>query len=45
MTPLVQAIAGAFHAAVAGAQAVAPPQGESTGLPLERLRSLGGEEF
>ncbi|GMJ14508.1 hypothetical protein HRI_005120000 [Hibiscus trionum] len=45
MTPLVQAIAGAFQAAVAGAQAAAQPRCDDASLPLERLRSLGAEEF
>ncbi|GMI94589.1 hypothetical protein HRI_003128200 [Hibiscus trionum] len=45
LAPLVQAIAGAFQAAVAGGQAAAHHQGEGTGLPLERLRGLGAEEF
>ncbi|GMI63449.1 hypothetical protein HRI_000014200 [Hibiscus trionum] len=45
MTPLVQAIAGAFQAAVAGAQTAAQPRGDDNNLPLERLRSLGDEEF
>ncbi|GMJ03900.1 hypothetical protein HRI_004059200 [Hibiscus trionum] len=45
LVALIQAIAEAFQAVVVGGQAVEQPQGEGTGLRLERLRSLGGEEF
>ncbi|KAK9036795.1 hypothetical protein V6N11_021722 [Hibiscus sabdariffa] len=45
MTPLIQAIAGAFQTAMAGVQGAAQPQGGGNGLPLERLRHLGGVEF
>ncbi|KAK8990844.1 hypothetical protein V6N11_028802 [Hibiscus sabdariffa] len=45
MSPLIQAIAGAFQTAMAGVQGVAQPQGGGNGLPLERLRHLGGDEF
>ncbi|KAK8681782.1 hypothetical protein V6N13_054184 [Hibiscus sabdariffa] len=45
MSPLIQAIAGAFQTAMAGVQGVAQPQGGGNGLPLERLRHLGGVEF
>ncbi|KAK8628246.1 hypothetical protein V6N13_063956 [Hibiscus sabdariffa] len=45
MSPLIQAIAGAFQTAMAGVQGVAQPQGGGNGLPLERLRHLGGAEF
>ncbi|KAK8636413.1 hypothetical protein V6N13_124159 [Hibiscus sabdariffa] len=45
MTPLIQAIAGAFQTAIASMHVAAPPQGAGTGLPLERLCSLGGVEF
>ncbi|KAK8676514.1 hypothetical protein V6N13_142088 [Hibiscus sabdariffa] len=45
MTPLIQAIAGTFQIAMAGVQGAAQPQGGGNGLPLERLRHLGGVEF
>ncbi|GMJ08882.1 hypothetical protein HRI_004557400 [Hibiscus trionum] len=45
MTMLVQAIAGAFRAAVAGAQGAGHQGDAGVRLPLERLRSLGGTEF
>ncbi|KAK8625986.1 hypothetical protein V6N13_133641 [Hibiscus sabdariffa] len=45
MSPLIQAIAGAFQTAMAGVQGAAQPQGGGNGLPLERLRHLGGVEF
>ncbi|GMI67523.1 hypothetical protein HRI_000421600 [Hibiscus trionum] len=45
MTVLIQAIAGAFRAAVAGAQGAGHQGDAGVRLPLERLRSLGGIEF
>ncbi|GMJ10796.1 hypothetical protein HRI_004748800 [Hibiscus trionum] len=45
MTMLIQAIAGAFHEAVAGAHGAAHQDDANVRLPLERLRSLGGAEF
>ncbi|KAK8576585.1 hypothetical protein V6N13_032505 [Hibiscus sabdariffa] len=45
MSPLIQAIAGAFQTVMAGVQGAAQPQGGGNGLPLERLRHLGGAEF
>ncbi|GMJ08284.1 hypothetical protein HRI_004497600 [Hibiscus trionum] len=45
MTVLIQAIAGAFQAAVAGAQGAVHQGDVGVRLPLERLRSLGGTEF
>ncbi|GMI79845.1 hypothetical protein HRI_001653800 [Hibiscus trionum] len=45
MSMLVQAIAGAFRAAVAGAQGAGHQGDAGVRLPLERLRSLGGTEF
>ncbi|KAK8713038.1 hypothetical protein V6N13_148265 [Hibiscus sabdariffa] len=45
MSPLIQAITGAFQTAMAGVQGVAQPQGGGNGLPLERLRHLGGVEL
>ncbi|GMI64540.1 hypothetical protein HRI_000123300 [Hibiscus trionum] len=45
MAVLIQAIAGAFQAAVAGAHGVAPQDGANVRLPFECLRSLGGTEF
>ncbi|GMI77171.1 hypothetical protein HRI_001386400 [Hibiscus trionum] len=45
MTVLIQAIAGAFQAAVAGAHGAAHQDDANVRLPLERLCSLGGTEF
>ncbi|GMI64545.1 hypothetical protein HRI_000123800 [Hibiscus trionum] len=45
MTMLIQAIVGAFQAAVAGAHGAAHQDDANVRLPLERLRSLGGTEF
>ncbi|GMI78321.1 hypothetical protein HRI_001501400 [Hibiscus trionum] len=45
MIVLIQAIAGAFKAAVAGAHGAAPQNGANVRLSLKRLRSLGGTEF
>ncbi|GMI64584.1 hypothetical protein HRI_000127700 [Hibiscus trionum] len=45
MTVLIQAIAGAFQAAVAGARGAGHQEDAGVRLPLERLRSLGGTEF
>ncbi|KAK9031836.1 hypothetical protein V6N11_056122 [Hibiscus sabdariffa] len=45
LSPLIQAIAEAFQTAMAGVQGAAQPQGGGNGLPLERLRHLGGDEF
>ncbi|GMJ10681.1 hypothetical protein HRI_004737300 [Hibiscus trionum] len=45
VNPLIQAIAGAIQTALAGVRVAALPQGAGSGLPLERLRSLGGVEF
>ncbi|GMI64774.1 hypothetical protein HRI_000146700 [Hibiscus trionum] len=45
MTMLVQAIAGAFQAAVAGARGAGHQEDAGVRLPLKRLRSLGGTEF
>ncbi|GMJ03824.1 hypothetical protein HRI_004051600 [Hibiscus trionum] len=45
MTMLIQAIAGAFQAAVVGAHRAAPQDGANVRLPLKRLRGLGGTEF
>ncbi|GMI80495.1 hypothetical protein HRI_001718800 [Hibiscus trionum] len=45
MSPLIQAIAGAFQSAMVGLQLATPQHGQRDGLPLERLRSLGGVEF
>ncbi|GMJ12431.1 hypothetical protein HRI_004912300 [Hibiscus trionum] len=45
MTVLIQAIAGAFQAAVAGAHGAGHQGDANVRLPLERLRSLGGTEF
>ncbi|GMI78005.1 hypothetical protein HRI_001469800 [Hibiscus trionum] len=45
MTVLIQAIAGAFQAAVAGAHGAVHQGDANVRLPLERLRSLEGTEF
>ena len=44
MAELIQAMTGAFQAAIAGVQMPAPTA-VMLGLALERLRNLGGVEF
>ncbi|GMI64606.1 hypothetical protein HRI_000129900 [Hibiscus trionum] len=45
MTSLIYAIVGAFQAVIVGMHVAAPQPSANVGLPLERLRSLGGTEF